>query len=190
MTAIMAFGIVVLVGVMVFLFASAKVQTSKNNEIIADLDNQLAKEDQVIQLEEAYAQAQQEYMSKISDVIASVYPNKSALEAAKMSSMFLNVLFDYIENTDDLDGNNTIKVTNMAFTSSTITLLCGTNSYSDGWNFIRFLAGELDTEESKKNLLYFSGVEENYPGFPSAVGDGEYGITFTLKFNVNWGAFV
>ena len=190
MTAIMAFGIVVLVGVMVFLFASAKVQTSKNNEIIADLDNQLAKEDQVIQLEEAYAQAQQEYMSKISDVIASVYPNKSALEAAKMSSMFLNVLFDYIENTDDLDGNNTIKVTNMAFTSSTITLLCGTNSYSDGWNFIRFLAGELDTEESKKNLLYFSGVEENYPGFPSAVGNGEYGITFTLKFNVNWGAFV
>ena len=57
MTAIMAFGIVVLVGVMVFLFASAKVQTSKNNEIIADLDNQLAKEDQVIQLEEAYVRA-------------------------------------------------------------------------------------------------------------------------------------
>lgn len=189
MTAIMAFGIVVLIGAMVFLFASAKVQVSKNNEVLDDLNEQLSKEEDVIKLEEAYAKAQQEYMSKISDVIASVYPNKSAIETAKMSSMFMSLLFDYIENTDDAMGENTIKVTNMKFTSSTVTLLCGTNTYSDGWHFIRFLAGELDTEESKKNLLYFSGVEENYPGFPSSTGEGEYGISFTLKFNVNWGAF-
>ena len=34
MTAVLAVAIIVLIGAMVFLFASAKVQTSKNNEII------------------------------------------------------------------------------------------------------------------------------------------------------------
>lgn len=191
MTAILVFAIVVLVGVMVFLFASAKVQTSKNNEIIADLDNQLAKEEQVVQLEQAYLQAQSEYQSKISSVIAAVYPNMSAVQASKMSSMFCNLLFDYVDNNDDAEGEPTIQVNSISFANdSTITLSCGTNSYADGWNFIRFLAGELDTEESKKNLLYFSGVEDNYPGFPVSVEDAEYGISFVLKFKVNWGAFV
>ena len=40
MTAIIAFGIVVLVGVMIFLFATAKVNIAKNQDVIDDLDKQ------------------------------------------------------------------------------------------------------------------------------------------------------
>lgn len=190
MTAIMAFGIVVLVGVIVFLFASAKVNISKNQDVIDDLDKQLGKENEVVQLEQQYAQAQQEYSNKIIDVISIVYPNKTAVEKEKISSMFFNLIFDYVQNNDDLEGNDTLKISSIIIDTSSITLSCGTNEYDYAWHFTRFLAGELDTDESKKNLLYFSNVEANYPGLPSDSGDGEYSINFTLKFNVNWGAFV
>lgn len=189
MTAILAVAIIVLIGAMVFLFASAKVQTSKNNEIIADLDNQLAKEDEVAQLEQEYINAQNEYASKISAVIGAVYPNLTATQAKKISSTFYNIVFGYAADNQDHEGNPAVKISSYTLSGTEVSLTCATNNHEDAWQFVRFLAGRLDTDESRQNLLYFSNVEANYPGLPADVG-AEYGIAFSLTFNVNWGAFV
>lgn len=195
MTAILIIGVVALVGVMVFLFVTAKVDIANNQALIDDYNKQLEKESQVAELEKQYAQLKQEYSDKIQQVISVVYPNQTAEQRIKMSSEFINLLFDYQANHQvskpvDGDVDSAIKIESINITEQNISMVYMTKNHEDALAFAEFMAGVQDNEESRKNKERFSNVAYNFPGLP-VEGDGkEYTITMNLSFNINWEAFV
>lgn len=192
MTAILAVGIIALVGVMVFLFASAKVEIAKNQALIDDYNEQLKKEDQVAALEQQYAATKQEYTDKVSAVISVVYPNQTAEERIKMSSDFINLLFHYAETHVETAGgaDPAILISSINITESSASMTYQTKNHEDALAFAEFMSGVQDNDESKKNKDRFSNVAYNFPGLPVEGSGEEYTITMNLSFNINWEAFV
>ncbi len=192
MTAIIAVGMVALVGIMVFLFVSAKVEIAKNQDLIDEYNKQLEREDEIVKLEEQYAQTKQEYTDRVSQVISVVYPNQSAEQRIKMSSDFINLLFNYAETHTETAGglDPAISIQSLSISDNSVSLSYMTKNHEDALAFAEFMSGVQDNEESRKNKERFSNVAYNFPGLP-VEGDGtEYTISMNLSFNINWEAFV
>lgn len=192
MTAIIAVGVVALVGVMLFLFISAKVDIAKNQDIIDDYNEQLKKEDQVVALEQQYAQTKQEYTERVAQVISVVYPNQSAEQRVKMSSDFINLLFHYAETHTETAGgvDPAISIQSINISESSVSLNYQTKNHEDALAFAEFMSGVQDNDESRKNKDRFSNVAYNFPGLPVEGNGTEYTISMNLSFNINWEAFV
>ena len=194
---VLVVGVVLIVGLMTFLFVNAKMTVDKNQAVIDDLDAKLGQTSVLAQ------------KNAIVSAIAELAPQQYAYAGAKMSKTLIDVLM----LTDDA-GTPVFKVdiTQLIISGNSITLQCssktGTDAdydcYDKAWDFVDYLAGNALADDNPlaatvvggvaindlvlKNADYFTGVEDNYSGLQTKPDNPEESISFNVKFSVNWEA--
>lgn len=201
--ALMAVAVLVLVGMMVYLFASAKLEIAKYDDMLKDLEQQLGRENELIQKEQEYEQLKNEYYNQVNQVISIIAPNISAGDRVKIASGFMKILDTY-RASHQTAGEDDIKITAITMSEDTITLTCASKNHVDAWDFADFMAGNEVAGEDEQTLAQtilnrelFDDVELNFPGLPAEPGEEEagegeatdtetYPINFVLTFNIHW----
>ena len=206
---VLVVGVVLIVGLMTFLFVDAKMTVDKNQAVIDDLDAKLGQTSVLAQKQKEYNELKTAYQNAIVSAIAELAPQQYAYAGAKMSKTLIDVLM----LTDDA-GTPVFKVdiTQLIISGNSITLQCssktGTDAdydcYDKAWDFVDYLAGNKLSADNPlsaaviggvalndliaANGNYFTGVEENYSGLPTKPENVEESISFNVKFTVNWEA--
>ncbi len=188
--------VVLIVGLMTFLFVNAKMNVAKNKEILSDLEQKLEQTDRLSQLQAQYNELKSAYETAIAEVIAEVAPGQFTDDAGKISAKLIDVLMPTAA-----DGSIyfAVEIGSISIAGNMINIECAVSDYITAWDFTDYLAGNVLADakyeelagEIVKNKLRFSAVEENYPGLPQKPADGETGgsIDFVLKFTVDWEEF-
>lgn len=190
MTIVMVACGVIIIGLIVFLFVSAKVDLARKQDVLDDLNQRLEQQDNLAALEQEYAQYQALYLSQVVDVMSQVYPNLKADGAVKMSSNFLHSLYRYNELHPEAEGAVPVQIDMIRVDGDLVAIECSVKTYEDAWNYVTFLAGKGTDPDSAKYSEYFSGVLDGYSGLPVEGDPAEYTVRFSLNFRANWGAFV
>ncbi len=218
MLLIMIAGVIVIVGLMTFLFVNAKLNVSNNQSMLKEIEDKITQTDRLSVLQKQYNDMKSAYESDIAEVIAEIMPGQFTSSSAKISKKFVDILMltdkeDATDNgfdKDDIaDRVFDVDIKSIAINGDEVTVECAVEDYIAAWDFADYLAGNKLEEYPAldaliaANVIYFSGVEENYPGLPQkpvevpAGDEGEGGdaeqqepekIGFTLKFVVNWEA--
>lgn len=202
-------GVVLIVGLMTFLFVDAKMTVEKNQAVVDDLDSKLGQTSLLAQKQQEYNALKTAYQNAIVEAISELAPQQYAYAGAKMS----RTLIDVIMISDDAGlPVFDVEITQLIISGNTITLQCSSKTGGDGdydcydkaWDFVDYLAGnELSADNPLSatviggvalndliaaNENYFTGVEENYSGLPTKPENAEESISFNVKFTVNWEA--
>lgn len=199
---VLVVGVVLIVGLMTFLFVNAKMTVEKNQAVVDDLDSKLSQTNTLSALRKKYDELKKAYSNDVSEVIAELAPQQYAIAGVKMSETLLDVLM----LTDD-EGTPVfidVEITQILISSSSISLACAVTDYNSAWDFVDYLAGNhanIDSsltamtiggktfeELTEQNAMYFADVESNYSGLPTKSENGEP-MEFSLYFSVRWEAF-
>ena len=206
-TVIMIAGVLIIIGLMVFLFVSAKMEIKDKEDIIAGLDSQLSQEGYISQMEQKLETDKATYQALLTEVVKEVNSGKLQDQSAKISSKILEVIYDNYVMQKGADGEYKVKIDFISIDAGKLSMRCSTRNYQDAWDFVDYLRGTLRVEppaegateveiqayEARKtkieaNALYFSKIIDSYPGLP-VEGDGkDYNIGFALNIDVNWEA--
>lgn len=187
---VLVVGVVLIVGLMTFLFVNAKLTVEKNQSVIDDLDAKLGQSSTLSQKQKEYNELKNTYETQLTAVISELAPQQYMLDGAKMSKTLIDVIMP-----EDATGTAlfAVSVSQLVLSGNALSMTCNVTDYKSAWDFVDYLAGvpladrpELD-EAIAANKNYFSGVESNYSGLPALPSDGEK-IEFTLKFEVKWEA--
>ena len=206
---ILIVGVVLIVGLMTFLFVNAKMTVDKNQAVIDDLDAKLGQTSVLAQKQKEYNELKTAYQNAIVSAIAELAPQQYAYAGAKMSKTLIDVLM----LTDDAGlPVFDVEITQLIISGNTITLQCTSKTgdsvdydcYDKAWDFVDYLAGNKLSADNPlsaaviggvalndliaANGNYFTGVEENYSGLPTKPENVEESISFNVKFTVNWEA--
>ena len=187
---VLVVGVVLIVGLMTFLFVNAKMTVDKNQAVIDDLDNKLGQSSVLAQKQKEYSALKNTYETQLTAVISELAPQQYMTDSAKMSGTLVDVIMPEDDGGLPLFD---VSVTQLVLSGNALSMTCRVTNYKAAWDFVDYLAGqpladrpELD-EKIAANAGYFSGVESNYSGLPALPSDGET-IEFTLKFEVKWEA--
>lgn len=206
---VLVVGVVLIVGLMTFLFVNAKMTVDKNQAVIDDLDAKLGQTSVLAQKQKEYNELKTAYQNAIVSAIAELAPQQYAYAGAKMS----RTLIDVIMISDDAGlPVFDVEITQLIISGNTITLQCTSKTgdsvdydcYDKAWDFVDYLAGNKLSADNPlsatviggvalndliaANGNYFTGVEENYSGLPTKPENVEESISFNVKFTVNWEA--
>lgn len=206
---VLVVGVVLIVGLMTFLFVDAKMTVEKNQSVIDDLDAKLGQTSVLAQKQKEYNELKTAYQNAIVSAIAELAPQQYAYAGAKMSKTLIDVLM----LTDDAGlPVFDVEITQLIISGNTITLQCTSKTgdsvdydcYDKAWDFVDYLAGNKLSADNPlsaaviggvalndliaANGNYFTGVEENYSGLPTKPENVEESISFNVKFTVNWEA--
>ena len=206
---VLVVGVVLIVGLMTFLFVDAKMTVEKNQAVVDDLDSKLGQTSVLAQKQKEYNELKTAYQNAIVSAIAELAPQQYAYVGAKMSKTLIDVLM----LTDDAGlPVFDVEITQLIISGNTITLQCTSKTgdsvdydcYDKAWDFVDYLAGNKLSADNPlsaaviggvalndliaANGNYFTGVEENYSGLPTKPENVEESISFNVKFTVNWEA--
>lgn len=206
---VLVVGVVLIIGLMTFLFVDAKMTVEKNQSVIDDLDAKLGQTSVLAQKQKEYNELKTAYQNAIVSAIAELAPQQYAYAGAKMSKTLIDVLM----LTDDAGlPVFDVEITQLIISGNTITLQCTSKTgdsvdydcYDKAWDFVDYLAGNKLSADNPlsaaviggvalndliaANGNYFTGVEENYSGLPTKPENVEESISFNVKFTVNWEA--
>lgn len=174
-------GVVIIVGLMTFLFVNAKINLANNQDLLGDLQNKIDQTDQLSTLQKKYNEMKAAYESDIAEVIAEIMPGQFTAKADKISKTFIDILMltDKEDETDaGFDADDVpdrvfdVDIRSIAISGEQVTVECAVSDYLAAWDFADYLAGNkladypaLDALIAQ-NAVYFTDVEKNYPGLP------------------------
>lgn len=174
-------GVVIIVGLMTFLFVNAKINLANNQDLLNDLQNKIDQTDQLSSLQKKYNEMKAAYESDIAEVIAEIMPGQFTAKADKISKTFIDILMltDKEDATDaGFDADDVpdrvfdVDIRSIAISGEQVTVECAVSNYLAAWDFADYLAGNkladypaLDALIAQ-NAVYFTDVEKNYPGLP------------------------
>ena len=198
MMLILIVGVVLIIGLMTFLFVDAKMTVEKNQSL------KLGQSAILAQKQKEYNELKALYEKSITEIISELSPQQYALTGAKMSKTLVDVLMLTDTEQDgvdaDYDGDDIadavfdVEIAQLVISGNIINLECRVEDYVAAWDFVDYLAGNKIAARPaldalvEKNKLYFVDVESNYSGLPTAPSAEGEKIDFTLKFSVNWEA--
>lgn len=201
---VLVVGVVLIIGLMTFLFVDAKMTVEKNQSLLDDINGKLGQSAILAQKQKEYNELKALYEKSITEIISELSPQQYALTGAKMSKTLVDVLMLTDTEQDgvdaDYDGDDIadavfdVEIAQLVISGNIINLECRVEDYVAAWDFVDYLAGNKIAARPaldalvEKNKLYFVDVESNYSGLPTAPSAEGEKIDFTLKFSVNWEA--
>lgn len=162
-----------IIGIMIFLFATAKVNIANNQKLLDELNDKLSQQDELVILQSKYNKMKTEYEGMISQVVADLYPDLNASTYGKMSSGFIAIVFDYVDATSvtsttdepvlDDQGNPTgethpvttithdVMIRSLEVQGASVTMACSVSEYEAAWAFVDYLEG-IAIDATRPNL--------------------------------------
>ena len=206
---ILMVGVLAIIGVMVFMFVTAKMEIKDKEDLIAG--NKQAYEDlkaqnNVDKIKGEIQENDEKYRNLVLEALKEIHSAEIQDHSAEISSKFLDILYKNYCRLKDDDGDEKVHITSLNVDGGKVTLSCEVKDYLEAWDFVHYLCGTLEIERPpfgstdeeiqayrdrvdaiRANAIYFEGVPDNYPGLPEEGKGEDYEIMFSLNFTVLWG---